>query len=144
MKASFLILLFLISGLMNVNSQSDKQLKVVVTNLRSNKGQVIATIFKNKNGFPDQAKFGVKRIKVCITSNTAVVIFNDLPYGNYAIGVIHDENMNNTMDFGFLKIPKEGYGVSNDAKGHFGPPKFEDASFRYNNKNSEISININY
>ncbi len=38
------------------------------------------------------------------------------------------------MDFGFFFIPQEGYGASNDAKGNFGPPKFDDAGFMVNSE----------
>jgi uncharacterized protein (DUF2141 family) len=34
------------------------------------------------------------------------------------------------MDTNLLGIPKEGVGASNDARGHFGPPKYEDAKFK--------------
>ena len=52
----------------------------------------------------------------------------DLPAGNYAIGVFHDVNGNNSLDTNFLGIPKEQYGFGNDATGSFGPPSFKDAA----------------
>ena len=47
----------------------------------------------------------------------------------YAVGLYLDVNGNNRMDKNFLGMPKEQYGFSNNAKGRFGPPSFEDASF---------------
>ncbi len=38
-------------------------------------------------------------------------------------------------------MPKESFGASNDAKGSFGPPDFEDAKFLINK--SQLSIKIN-
>ena len=34
-----------------------------------------------------------------------------------------------TLDTGFLGIPTEDYGFSNDAKGTFGPASFDDSKF---------------
>ena len=45
------------------------------------------------------------------------------------------------MDAGIFKIPTEGWGVSNNAKGNFGPPKFEDRLFTIE-ENKAISITI--
>ena len=36
---------------------------------------------------------------------------------------------NEKLDTNFFGIPKEQFGFSNNAKGRFGPPSFESASF---------------
>ena len=51
----------------------------------------------------------------------------ELPAGTYAIGLFVDAN--GVMDRNLFKIPKEQYGFSNNARGTFGPPSFEDAPF---------------
>jgi uncharacterized protein (DUF2141 family) len=50
-----------------------------------------------------------------------------VPAGVYAVSAHHDANNNHRMDTNFIGIPKEGYGVSNDARGRFSAPKFADA-----------------
>ena len=37
--------------------------------------------------------------------------FLSIPLGTYALGVVHNENMNGKLDSKWLGIPKEGYGV---------------------------------
>ncbi|MNC95537.1 hypothetical protein D3C83_126870 [compost metagenome] len=65
--------------------------------------------------------------------------------GSYAIAVLHDENENFKMDTSIIGIPKEGYGVSNNVKGRFGPPKFADARFRVTEASSmTIRIELIY
>ena len=49
--------------------------------------------------------------------------------GVYAVSVFHDENGNGKLDTGFMGIPSEGFGASNDAPEKFGPPKYADARF---------------
>jgi hypothetical protein len=53
------------------------------------------------------------------------------PNATYAISVFHGENSNGKLDTNFLGMPRGGMGASNGAKGHFGPPKFVAAAFRF-------------
>ena len=49
------------------------------------------------------------------------------------------------MDTNFLGMPKEGYGVSNNARNRFGPPSFKDAKFTVDANNSiKLSIQLIY
>jgi uncharacterized protein (DUF2141 family) len=43
-----------------------------------------------------------------------------------------------------MGIPREGVGASNNAKGHFGPPKFSAAAFRYSSGRLELKITVTY
>ena len=61
---------------------------------------------------------------------TAVFQLNDLRPGTYAFNVIYDEDSDGKLDTGFLGIPTEKVGFSNQARGSFGPPKFNKASFQ--------------
>ena len=53
----------------------------------------------------------------------------EIPAGIYAIGYYIDANENQKLDTNFIGVPKEEYGFSNNARGAFGPPSFESASF---------------
>ena len=65
----------------------------------------------------------------------------ELPDGIYAIGLYVDSNNNEQLDTNFFGIPTEQFGFSNNAKGRFGPPSFESASFELDAL-KEISINL--
>ncbi len=56
------------------------------------------------------------------------------------IGIFVDKNYNNKMDRNLFGVPKEQFGFSNNAKGKFGPPSFEDASFTVS---SDMNLEIN-
>jgi uncharacterized protein (DUF2141 family) len=56
------------------------------------------------------------------------VVFNDLPPGEYAAAVFHDENSSGAFDTNFLGLPEEGYGFSNGTRAGFGPPSFDEAA----------------
>ena len=70
--------------------------------------------------------------------------FSDIPPGTYALGVIHDENMNGKLDTNRLGIPVEGYGFSNGARALLGAPSFAAASFQYDGQGLELTINLHY
>ncbi|MEZ7831006.1 MAG: DUF2141 domain-containing protein [Gammaproteobacteria bacterium] len=53
----------------------------------------------------------------------------EIPAGTYVIGYYIDANENEKLDTNFIGIPKEQFGFSNNARGTFGPPSFESASF---------------
>lgn len=103
-------------------------LTINVSSFNNNKGQVILDIFKSKNGYPMETSSAILRLKSSISKNEAVFIV-DLPEGEYAFALIHDENLNDKLDQNFLGIPKEGAAASNNAKGFMSPPSYEQAKF---------------
>ncbi len=125
---------------------AENALKITVTNLRSNQGVVYASLYDSEEGFPtDSLKAKIRLKAEILSSHTAEFVFSDLEIGkNYAFSVFHDENNNEKLDTNFLGMPKEGVGISNQAKGRFGPPKFKDAQFLFTNELSEIKLPIKY
>lgn len=49
--------------------------------------------------------------------------------GRYAIAAFQDLDGDGRLSKGALGIPREPFGFSNDARGRFGPPTFEAATF---------------
>jgi len=119
-------------------AQSNK-LIVNVTNFKNNHGKVMIGIYNGQENFMKKSVF---RKSSTIQDNSAKVVFENLPSGEYAISLYHDENENNKLDTGWFGIPNEGYGCSNNAKGMMGPPKYEVAKFQLKS-NKEMTIKIN-
>ena len=124
-------------------SQSLGNLKVVVTGLRSAEGAVLISLFNRADGFPSDPAKAFKKEKILIQSGVSVMVFTDLPSGNYAIALLHDQNNNLKMDTRLLVLPKEGYGFSNDASARFGPPSYTQAMF-YFPTTTTIRIQVRY
>ena len=119
-------------------------LKVEVLELDHDRGQVGILLFEASQGFPMDRSQAVREVMVLIENGQVHHAFSGLPYGHYAVSVMHDENGNNRLDTNLLGIPKEGYGVSNDAKGTFGPPSFEKAAFAVDREQQTIQIRMDY
>ncbi|MGL2993968.1 DUF2141 domain-containing protein [Flavobacterium sp. TSSA_36] len=114
-------------------------LTVTVTGINNNAGKLTAEVYNSKGTF---LKSAFKTTSSSIKSNTATVVFNDLPKSDYTLMVYHDENSNGKLDKNFIGMPKEAVACSNNAKGFMGPPKFEDAKFSLV-ANSKITIKMN-
>lgn len=142
---SFILLIinFLCCGL-KAQSQATGSIHITITGLKNTKGQLGILLFNSAQGFPSDWQQAHQQLLLPIAGTVVEHTIAGLNYGEYAIAVMHDENMNNVMDTNFLGIPKEGNAVSNNAKGSMGPPKFKDAVFKLTSDKYLAEIKMNY
>lgn len=107
-----------------LHAQND--LTVSLNSLQSDDGMAYASLFNSESTF---LKEGITYKRAPIVDGTATFQFRDLPDGAYAISCFHDEDGDGELTMNMGVIPAEPYGISNNAKGIFGPPKWEDAKF---------------
>ncbi len=106
---------------------------VKILDIRNSTGAVACALFESSVGFPTEYLHAASRIMVIkVRDRQARCDFEDIAPGNYALAVVHDENMNGKLDVNWLGLPIEGYGFSNDASALLGAPSFPAASFPYN------------
>jgi uncharacterized protein (DUF2141 family) len=118
---------------------------VKILNIRNSTGAVACALFESPVGFPTEFLHYATNIMVIKVRDTqARCDFEDIAPGTYALGIIHDENMNGKLDTNWLGIPTEGYGFSNDAKALLGAPSFSAASFSYDGQNRDMTISMHY
>ena len=92
------------------------------------RGEIKIGVFnKDKNFLKESGT--IKNYSIKVDKNTASITITDLPKGEYAITMYHDENSDNECNRNFMGIPKEGYGFSNNFRPKFGPPKYKDCKF---------------
>ncbi len=130
-KATGILLLQIFIISISFKPSTEEGIKISIPNLRNNKGNVLVSLFKDGVGYPENADNAFRKTKLTIKNNKASVLFPNLPSGNYAIAILHDENDDNKMNKNGLGLPKEGYGFSNNAVGAFGPPSWKKASFKH-------------
>jgi len=118
---------------------------VKILDIRNSTGTVACALFESEAGFPVEFLHSATKVMVMKVRKTqARCDFEDIPPGTYALAVIHDENMNGILDTGFLGVPTEGYGFSNDATALLGAPSFSAASFTYDGQNLDLTISLDY
>jgi uncharacterized protein (DUF2141 family) len=101
-----------------------------VTGLTTNDGIVMCTLYDSEATWLKDPGY-VATANATPRAGGARCDFGAIPAGTYAISFMHDENGNGDMDSNFLGIPKEPWGMSNDAPARLGPPSFADASFAH-------------
>ena len=120
-------------------SAQKADLTVEMQNFKNNTGVVKVGLYNSEGTFLGKT---YKQLESKIKEKKAVVTFQDLPEGEYAVSIYQDENLNGKMDKNFMGIPKEDYMASNNEKGSFGPPKYNKARFIIKG-NSKITIKVN-
>jgi len=140
MKTVFLLAMIIAQAIWGViNAQNNNQnIEVNISNIKTSEGTIIVGLYKNQKDFLNKAYKG-KAIK---PNKTGVqVVFENIEPGVYAISLYHDEDDNKKLNT-FIMIPTEPYGVSNNAKGQFGPPQWEKAKFTVADKNVIQNISL--
>jgi uncharacterized protein (DUF2141 family) len=111
----------------NVYAQTG-QIKLTITNIIEQKGGDVKIGVYNKDGFPIIGK-EIMGKNVNVNANKVTIILNDIPVGQFAIAVFQDTNADGKLNTNLFGSPSEPYGFSNNKKGKFGPPDFEEVSF---------------
>jgi len=148
-KSLFKIGIFLlcIIYLSIVSADIFQETGIIIVNIkdfRNNDGVARVTLFDQKKGFPNKYKYALAYGDSPVQDSSSQYIFRDVLYGQYSVGVFHDEDENGKLKSNLIGMPREGVGVSNNAKGSFGPPKFKDCLFSVDRDTVELSIDLNY
>lgn len=100
---------------------------IEVSGATPGKGQAICSLFISSDTYLKQP--AIKMIKPIDSKGQVEFRIDDLAPGTYAVSIVYDEDSNGKLNTGIFGIPTEPVGVSNNAKGKFGPPSYEDAAF---------------
>jgi uncharacterized protein (DUF2141 family) len=124
-------------------AQSNCTLVIHVDGFRNQKGDVGVSLFTSPDGWPEKNDKALLHGPHPFSGDKTTVTL-EVPAGQYAITVLHDENGNHKMDRNFLGIPKEGYGFANSPKVFLTPPDFKTASIEVECPTTETTIHLNY
>jgi uncharacterized protein (DUF2141 family) len=117
-------------------------LHVVVTGLKTTTGSIRACVFTSADRFPT---CGPGVITASAPANAPTVRFDiaGVTPGARAVSVYVDANDNRKLDTGFMDIPEEPLGYSNNPKLTFGTPSFDDAAITVG-ANTTTTIKLKY
>lgn len=139
MRVIITITIILMGSINTFFAQEKYTVTINFDGMESDKGKLFVAVYNNEKDF---LKKILKGTVVEVKDQKAMVVLKDISAGTYAISAFHDENENKKLDTNFLGIPKEPIGVSNNATGFMGPPKYKNAKFKVN-KDLTMSINVN-
>ena len=139
MKTIFFILFLSIA----CSAMTQRQTTLKVTGIPAVKGQLMIGIYDNAASFPDQSKTKKELIVPVNAKTMEIDLTKILGVGEkVAIAVYHDANSNKKLDKNFFGVPTEHYGFSNDARGVFGPPSFEETAIKVIAGKQVLSIQL--
>ncbi|MEO7990393.1 MAG: DUF2141 domain-containing protein [Chryseolinea sp.] len=121
-------------------AQQTGTLTIEAINFTNNKGSAIIQLFREQDDVPEKP---FKNVKAEIVHGKAQIIFNEIPYGNYAAILFHDENANGILDHK-LGFPNEDMGFSNQWKLSLfsGMPTFTKLKFSFKQQDTPYVISI--
>lgn len=128
----------------HANTVPTGTIQVNITGLRSDKGQVILLLFHQGKGFPGDPANAIAMQRAEMQADRAIATFAEIPFGTYAVSVLHDENANAKMDTNFLGLPKEGWGTSLNPKPRLRAPKFDESKFQFSSPAQAVQIEMLY
>lgn len=133
-----IILLLLISFNLYGFSQDTCQFVIRVKNIKEIKGSLKYAVYDHNDKFLKEAAVSGG---AAIDSSAMTFVVEGLQSGGYAVSIFHDKDDDGELNTNFIGIPTEPYAFSNNAKGRFGPPNFEDCLFELT-KTTQILIEL--
>ena len=141
-KKIYFLKILLLLILPGMNAQN---VEVIITGIRTEKGQIVIGVFKDDESFKKEESFLEKRFVKNGISNGEMRVHFSLETGIYGLSLMDDENSNGKMEYKFLGIPKEGFGFSDYYHTGFTKPKFDSFKFSINKDQiKKITIRIRY
>lgn len=121
-------------------SGAQNTLSIEVQGVKNSDGNISYAVYNQSEGFLELDWVFRGDSTKAIKGTTRLVI-DDLPTGNYALAIFHDENDNNVLDTNWLGIPREDVGFSNSRMKTFGPPSFKECAIPVDT-NSKITVTL--
>ena len=107
---------------------------------RDNGGKAVVHLFRREDALPKKPFMESSSI---IVDGKTKIIFKNIPFGDYAAIIFHDENSNDRIDHRF-GLPNEPMGFSNHWKLSLfsGMPTFEKLKFSFGVDNTALKITL--
>jgi uncharacterized protein (DUF2141 family) len=118
-------------------------LTVNLDGFRKPEGLVRVAVYSGPDGFLSNDEKAVIRTLADVKPADNQVVFQ-LPAGQYAVAVLHDQNASGKIETNILGIPKEGVSTSNNPRPRFRAPSFEESRFDLPEEGKTIAITLHY
>jgi uncharacterized protein (DUF2141 family) len=142
--STFIFLLFFTSLLLcqpEAETVGTGSIKLIVIGIENDEGTIAVALANSREDY-ESFETVYKSARIPINNNIAEHIFENIPFGEYAVKVYHDEDNNGKINRNFFGIPSEDYGFSNNASASFGPADYDDAKFIFDKPVLHVEINI--
>lgn len=123
--------------------QSDgSQIKIVFENIQNQKGTIRIAVYNSENNFLDPEKAASFHSFKVEKKGEMEAVLENIPTGEYAIAVFHDENNNEILETNFFGIPVEPYCFSGEGHSKWRPPYYKDAKFTVDKSGTTLRLQL--
>lgn len=120
-------------------------LKVTIRNIRTNQGQLCVALFDSSDGFKKEQACWENNYDKYRISRDAFSITIPIAPGTYGLSVLDDENRDGKMNYNWIGVPLEGFGLSGYIHKGIRKPSFNDFIFRVDaNQTIKIEVEMKY
>ena len=150
MVAKLIFLTFVLSGSLLHAQKVEPPKPALVTNQtvivieavsQKNKGPLLVYLYKTKDDWLKTERASRKAVLKYRAQSQYRWTLQDLPPGDYAVQVIHDEDSNGALTMGLFG-PSEGVGVSNYVPSFI--PRFDKAKFKHTGQSTVVTVEMSY
>ena len=133
----FISLIFICCSAVYAQEESKSTVKVTITGLKTDDGDVKIDVFNNEEGW---LKKSVYSSAAKIQDKKCECTFENIPYGEYALFVYQDKNSNDELDTLNKMIPTEPFGYSGIKQMLMGSAPFSKAKFSISSPETEMEV----
>lgn len=138
---ALLTCLLLTFAMTNVKAQNTQ---ITVSNIRSSKGKIMLSLFKDEKSFKDAKPFKTTSYEKKGLANGILVLKWQIEPGIYGMTLLDDENQNTEMDKNLIGVPKEGFGFSDFYLEKLKAPSFNEFKTEIKSEGNKIQIKVKY
>ena len=124
-------------------AEPKSSISLTITNIRSDKGQILLSVFNQADGFPSDSTKNYRTYILEPQTSSLNLLIEDLNPGEYAIALVHDENGNLKLDTNLVGAPVEGYAASGANK-RFAAPRYSSSKFLLEEGTLILEIEMKY
>lgn len=124
----------------NTSNTHDGRIQITLDKLPDQSAGVIVYIYRSKENFLKQAEESYYIAKEDIVNNQFTL--EHIKFGKFALSVAADLNGNKELDTRIFGIPAEPVGFAGNPKPRFGPPRFKECVFSFNQPDLALNITL--
>ena len=135
----FILSLFLIEPPVKTGT-----LTIEVSNVEAAEGELSVGLYDSAETFCTDTGFAFAKNFKVNQKGQLTIQFTDIPYGDYAIAMYQDINLNGDIDKNIIGIPKEPYAFSNKARAKWSAPTYEETKFDFDENYKIQNVAVRY
>ena len=141
-----MVTMFLLIPFAKAEEADYTNLTVRVEGISKAVGMIGVSLYNSPKGYPTRIEHAYESqwIELEVGQTSIDGEFEGIPFGKYAVSVVHDENGNKRLDMGPMGFPTEGVGFSNGQKIVMSVPKFSNSTISLTEMSQNIVIKLDY